>query len=133
MRILLVVLAVGCLGCEPKFRGKGALVLDGTAFTPVRCRVLAPRATGIELTDASGATALSLELPPVTLRAAEEIGGSAEVVLTLAGKSPLRLGACARLTLKGEGYHGEEKRAASGTATLDCPQAQGTFSFSGCF
>ncbi len=33
MRILLALLAVGCLGCEPKFRWKGPLLLEGNAFT----------------------------------------------------------------------------------------------------
>ena len=132
MRIWLAMLAVACVGCEPKFRGKGALFLDGEAFTPVRCRVLPPRATGIELADASSTT-LTLELPAETLRAFEGLGGTAEVALTVAGKAPSALGACARLTMKGEGYHGDEKRAASGTATLECPQLKGTLTFSGCF
>lgn len=132
MKSWLLLLVVCVLGCEPKFQGQGPLLLEGSAYTPVKCHVLAPRATGIEVSDASG-VALSLVLPPVTVRAWEELSGAAEAKLTAPGKAAVGLGACAKLTLEGEGYHAEGKRAVSGSATLDCPQLKGTFTFSGCF
>jgi len=132
MRIWLLLLVACVLGCEPKFEGRGPLLLEGNAYTPVKCHVLAPRATGIEVSDASGVW-LSLVLPPATVRAWEELNGAAEAELTAPGKTTATLGACAKLALKGEGYHAEGKRAVSGTATLDCAQLKGTLTFSGCF
>ena len=100
----LTLVLVACAGCRPTFKADGTLVVNGATFQPVACQVLAPRATGVGLTDSKG-TELELMLPP--------------------------------MTLKGEGYHGEGKRAASGTASLECSAGRSTvrgdLTFTGCF
>lgn len=134
--VLLVTIVLASAGCQPTFEPEGALLVQGAPFAPVSCQVLAPSATGIALRDAR-ANLLSLKLPPQTLRAWERIEGTPRAELTMSGRSPSDLGPCGALVLEGEGYHGDGKRAASGTASLECSsggtQVQGTLRFSGCF
>jgi hypothetical protein len=132
----LTLVLVACAGCRPTFKADGTLVVNGATFRPVACQVLAPRATGVGLTDSKG-NQLELMLPPMTLRAWEAISGAPSVALTLPGEASVNLGLCGTLTLKGEGYHGEGKRAASGTASLECSAGRSTvrgdLTFTGCF
>lgn len=137
MRLLFVaVLLLACAGCQPTFESEGTLTVGGTTFRPVACHVLAPRATGVALNDSEGRS-LELTLPPAILDAWRELRGTPSTALTLPGQPPTDLGPCGLLTLEGEGYHGQGKRAASGTASLDCAvgaaAVQGTLTFSGCF
>ncbi len=136
VRCSLIVFALFVSACEPKFKAQGAFALEDAVFTPTACHVLAPRATGVELTDVTGAR-LELVLPPMTLEAFTELKGTPGAVLTTSGEAPIDLGPCGTLTLKGEGYHGGGKRAASGSASLACSagsaHVMGTLTFSGCF
>jgi hypothetical protein len=129
------VVCVLCNGCEPTFAPTGSLAIDGAPFTPTTCHVLV-RATGIELVDAGG-TRVELDLPPATLRAFEDVGGTPSVTIDRgAGRPAVSMSTCGTMTLTGEGYHGSGKRAASGRMSLDCAGAasvEGELSFSGCF
>lgn len=131
-----VLLALSSAGCQPTFEPAGALTIGGAAFAPVGCQVLAPRATGIDLRDAQGRS-LSLTLPPQILDAWRKIHGTPRATLALPGQPPQELGPCGALMLEGEGYHGQGKRAASGSATLQCGTGEtavhGTLTFDGCF
>jgi hypothetical protein len=52
------------------------------------------------------------------------------------GRAPAPLGPCGSLTMRGEGYHGSGKRAASGRLSLSCRgevAISGDIDFSGCF
>jgi hypothetical protein len=127
-------LLVALVGCEPKFEPSGSLTIDGAPFQPTLCQVLAGE-TGIELTDAAGAR-LKLTLPPVTLEAFREIGGTPSATFEASGKAVVTSASCGTLKLRGEGYHGSGKRAASGALSLSCTgplTATGTLSFTGCF
>lgn len=122
------------LGCEPELTAKGSLSVDGVAFTPTVCQVIAGR-TAIELGDGKG-TLLELSLPPARLDAFKDVSGTPSAKLTRPGGTSADLGACGSLTLTGEGYHGSGKRAASGHTTLSCgsaPKVEGELSFTGCF
>jgi hypothetical protein len=134
-RTLLVVFgACALVGCEPTFSSEGSLSIDDADFRPVRCRVLVG-ATGIELEDASH-TRLELTLPPARLDAFKETSGSPRARYDVAGKAPVSFGPCGSLTMRGEGYHGGGKRAASGKLTLACAggaKASGDVVFRGCF
>jgi hypothetical protein len=122
-------------GCKPRFEHTGNLTVGGTAFHPVGCHVR-NSCTGIDLVDHDGRR-LELTLPPQTLRAWESIGGTAHV-RWISGPvaSSIDLGPCGMLTLRGQGYHGDGKRAASGHLSLACasaPSAKGALDLSGCF
>lgn len=137
MRSLLCILAlVAGTGCQPKFKAHGALVVDGTSFEPVACQVLAPRSTGVTFTDTTG-RGLSLTLPPQRLDAWRELRGTPAVALTRPGQPPRDLGSCGELRMQGEGYHGDGKRASSGSTSLDCAApgtvVTGALTFTGCF
>jgi hypothetical protein len=125
-----------CLtSCKPEFTSTGSLSIDGKEFVPTSCRVLAP-CTGIELTNAAGAS-VQLTLPPARLDAFEDVSGSASLsYMPGPGATAIEGGACGRLTMTGEGYHGGGKRAASGQATLACEapvKVSGDIKFEGCF
>jgi hypothetical protein len=134
--ILPVTLVLASSGCQPTFEPKGSLTVRGAPFAPVSCEVLASCDSGIALRDVQG-NQLSLKLPPQTLRAWERIEGTPRAELTMSGRPPIDLGPCGQLALSGEGYHGDGKRAASGTMSLECSsrdaQVRGTLRFSGCF
>lgn len=131
-----VATVFGSTACRPTFESQGTVTIDGTAFAPKDCRVLAPRATGVALGDSTGRW-LTLALPPMTLKAWRQIDGTPSAALTRPGQPDVELGPCGVLTLRGEGYHGEGKRAASGNAALECSAAgaevKGVLSFTGCF
>jgi hypothetical protein len=122
--------------CPPTFAAQSSTVsISNAAFVPVSCQMVVG-ATAVELTSADGAR-LRLLLPPQTLKAFEEVKGQAEVTYSPgAGKPEVALGACATLSLTGEGYHAQQKRAAKGHAELACPAPttiSGALAFSGCF
>lgn len=132
--VLALGAAVLALGCQPELTSKGSLSVDGVAFAPTVCQVVAGR-TAIELGDGKG-TLLELSLPPARLDAFKDVSGTPNAKLTRPGGTSADLGACGSLTLTGEGYHGSGKRAASGHATLSCgstPKVEGELSFTGCF
>lgn len=137
MRVLLCFLAlVAGTGCQPRFKAHGALSVDGMSFEPVACEVLAPRSTGVAFTDTTG-RGLSLTLPPQRLDAWRELRGTPTVALTRLGQPPRELGSCGELRMQGEGYHGDGKRASSGSIALDCAALEavvtGALTFTGCF
>ena len=119
--------------CEPEFRPEGSLTIDGEPFAPTVCRVLT-NATGVELRDAAS-NRLELTMPPAQVAAFAEVTGAARARLIRTGQAPVELGECGTLRLRGQGYHGQGKRALSGTATLACGGGAtgGELSFSGCF
>jgi hypothetical protein len=129
------VVALGLVGaCRPTFEARASLMLDGATWQPRECHVQS-RCTGIELVD-DRQRRLELTIPPQTLFAWQQIGGAAQVRWLEAGRPPVGLGACGSLTLRGQGYHGAGKRAASGQALVDCrgPVAvRGDIDFVGCF
>lgn len=132
--VLVVFGACALLGCEPTFSSEGSLSIDDAEFIPVRCHVLTG-ATGIELEDASS-TRLSLTLPLTRLDAFKETSGAPRARYDVAGKAPITFGPCGSLTMRGEGYHGGGKRAASGKLTFACAggaKASGEVVFRGCF
>jgi hypothetical protein len=121
--------------CTPTFEPKGTLWIERAPFHPIACHVLTC-GTGIELRDA-GRNRLEIRIPPQTLNAWQTIGGSA-TARWIAGSNgnTVELGSCASLTLRGEGYHGSGRRAASGRVSLSCSgavTAGGALDFSGCF
>ncbi|MEI7894113.1 MAG: hypothetical protein WCI05_13555 [Myxococcales bacterium] len=133
----LAVLALAATaGCAPTFDAQGSLSINGEPFEPVSCRVLAGTKGGIELTDKRGAR-LSLALPPAHLNAWREISGVPQVSYDPgAGERPIDLGRCGSVTLRGEGYHGQGKRAANGHLELACSGAvsiKGELRWTGCF
>jgi hypothetical protein len=122
-------------GCTPTFEPKGTLWIERAPFHPIACHVLTC-GTGIELRDANH-NRLEIRIPPQTLNAWQTIGGSA-TARWIAGSSgaTVDLGSCGSLTLRGEGYHGSGRRAASGHVSLSCSgtvAAAGALDFSGCF
>ena len=133
--IPLVLVVTGAIGCEPRFKPNGSLMIQDRDFEPVACHVLV-NCFGIVLQNAAGAR-LEMRLPPAVLNAWRSISGVPEVRFTpSAGATPLNLGACGMLTLTGEGYHGQGKRAASAHASLSCSggvTVKGNLTFSGCF
>jgi hypothetical protein len=126
-------IAVAFGACDPDFQPEGELTVDGELFAPTRCRVLTD-STGVELRDATS-NRLRLTLPSGRIEAFTEISGPARATLTRPGSAPVELGECGTLRLRGQGYHSQGKRAASGTATLECAGGEtgGELSFSGCF
>jgi type 1 fimbria pilin len=125
------LLVIAGAGCRPKFAPHGELTLSGEPFRPTACRVLVG-ATGVELADAAGSR-LELVLPPQTLDAFRDVKGTPRAQLTRPSGARVDLGACGALTLTGEGYHGEGRRAASGHLVLACDGGAGTLDFEGCF
>ena len=130
-RALPWLLLLSLAACQPSFSSRGSFTVEGAAFTPTRCRVLAPEATGVALTDAQGRE-LRVALPPVTLKAFEEVSGTPTVTLQT-GDTKRDLGPCGAAKLVGEGYHGGGRRAAKGELKLECAGLSGTLDFSGCF
>jgi type 1 fimbria pilin len=134
--LMLLLAAASAAGCAPRFQGDSSITIDGAAFQPTMCNVLAGAQGGIVLVDAAG-TRLTLGLPPARLDAWREIAGAPHARLEPAGgKPPVDLGACGSLTLRGEGYHGSGRRAASGNASLSCSggaAVRGDIHFTGCF
>jgi hypothetical protein len=128
------MLAIGAGACEPRFQGSGKLTIDGAVFVPTTCH-RSSCGVGIELGDAAGAR-LQLVLPPQVLDAWSELSGQSEVKLQKSpGESMSELGTCGTLTMRGEGYHDQRGRAASGHVTVACasPTAvQGEYKFRGC-
>lgn len=131
-----VLAALALTGCRPTFSAQGTLAVDGVPFGPTACRVLAPRATGVHLSDGAGWT-LAIDLPPQRVDAWREVRGVPRVRSTPPGKPTQEFGQCGELHLEGEGYHGAGKRAVRGRVELDCHGAgatvQGLLNFSGCF
>jgi hypothetical protein len=125
IRMALLV-AGGCLGCTPKFTAEGALTIEGVAFSPVVCHVLAPRVAGIEMIDPTG-NRMELLLPHAVLAASERISGIPQVTYRAKGGAATQLGSCGTLGLDLGGAHG----AASGVVRLDCG-VKGEMSFAGC-
>jgi len=126
-----LVLAALAAACAPRFRATGRLEIDAVPFEPSTCQVV-PCKGGIALGDGAGAR-LELGLPPQTLRAWQQIGGTPTLTWLGPGAAPEELGTCGALTLRGEGYHAASKRAAGGSLSLNCPRATGELTFSGCF
>ena len=118
-------------GCAPKFKPEGTLTLGGAPFVPVRCRVLG-KELGVELSTSEGWT-LDLVLPWARLNAFEEVKGEPHLVSQPIGGALVEADRCGSLLLRGEGYHGEGKRAVSGQLSLSCEAARGELTFSGCF
>jgi hypothetical protein len=118
-------------GCRPQFKPEGALTVAGAAFVPVRCRALGQE-LGVELATAEGAM-LTLVLPWSRLDAFREVKGEPHLVFQPVGAAAVEAERCGTLMLRGEGYHGEGKRAASGQLSLSCEAGKGELSFSGCF
>jgi hypothetical protein len=119
-------------GCRPEFKPEGTLTVGGTPFLPVQCHALGTQ-LGIELVSDSGRK-IRLVLPPARLDAFREIKGEPHFTAeSPVGEPPVEREACATLMLRGEGYHGEGKRAVSGQLSLACEAAQGELTFSGCF
>ena len=133
--IAMALLGAGAIGCEPTFKSKGTLRIQDADFGPIACHVLV-NDFGIALESAPGAR-LELTLPPARLDAWRSVKGVPRARFTRSnGAATLDLGACGALTLTGEGYHGQHKRAASGQASLSCSgdvTVKGDFTFSGCF
>jgi hypothetical protein len=122
------------VGCRPAFEATGTLSIDGVPWRPNECHVLT-RCTGIELVDAQHRR-IELTMRPQALNAWRRISGSANVRWSDAGRAPSELGQCGDLTMRGEGYHGDGKRAASGRVSFACTGkvvARGALDFSGCF
>ena len=132
----LVVVASLCAACEPTFKPEGgSITIDGAAFRPTACHVLAGTTGGIALSDAAGVR-LELTLPPTRLDAFQEVHATSRVRYQVPGKPAVDLGACGELVLRGEGYHAQSKRAASGWMTLSCSgtaTVKGDLTFAGCF
>lgn len=131
MQALMLAVTVG--GCRPVFEGTGTLVVGGVPFNPTACHVLTTG--GIELLDVAGRR-LVLTIPAQVLDAWKEIRVTPRVAWQPGPGAAVDLGACSSLLLRGEGYHGEGRRAASGQVTLTCPgetAAGGELRFSGCF
>jgi hypothetical protein len=129
---LVVVAAGGSIGCGPKFKVEGALVVNGAPFEATVCHVLAPRAAGIELRDAAG-NGVELLLPDAKMTAAEGLSGIPEVAYEPRSGASVRLHACGSLTLN----LGAAKGGAAGRARLDCAgeggvTVKGDVSFGGC-
>ncbi len=122
----LVLVAGGCVGCTPKFKAEGTLTIEGVAFSPVVCHVLAPRVAGIEMVDAAG-TRVELLLPHAVLAASERISGIPQVTYGAQGGTATKQGSCGTLGLDLGGADG----AASGVLRLDCG-VKGDLSFTGC-
>ena len=132
------ILALGsllALSCAPKFKPTGGgLTVHGALVQVDQCHVLAPDQGGVELGSASGIR-IQLSMLPARLDAQKEMGGPVDVqVLVPPATDFQELGKCGSMTLRGEGYHSEGRRAMSGTASLSCgTEAIGGLSFSGCF
>lgn len=142
--LLVLVALLGALGaalavtasfsaCAPEFRPEGFLTVEGLDLSPTACRVLTD-CTGIELRDAAS-TRLRLTMPPTRVDTFEEASGPATATLTRASGETVELGDCGTLRLEGQGYHGQGKRAMSGTVRLDCGggATSGELTFTGCF
>jgi hypothetical protein len=132
---LIASMILAAAGCKPTFEPTGTMSIGGAPFHPTACHVLTCE-TGVELIDPNRGR-LELTLPPQPLKAWQTIGGGASARWIAGSNSaPVGLGACASLTMRGEGYHGSGRRAASGHASLSCTgavAAAGTLDFSGCF
>ncbi len=126
---------IGVIGCEPTFKPSGMLLVEDVDFRPIACHVMV-NTFGIAFENATGAR-LELLLPPTRLDAWRSTGGVPQArFIPNDGVSALNLGACGALTLTGEGYHGQTKRAVSGKASLSCSSGvtvTGNLTFSGCF
>jgi hypothetical protein len=134
---LFALVAIG--GCAPTFdTEKSSLTVDGEVFRPTACQVHVGAHGGVTFTDGNGGR-LTLALPPQHLDYAKEINGTPEVqweAPSTQTKPAVEVGSCGALTLRGEGYHGQGKRAASGHATLSCERGAkivGEIRWSGCF
>jgi hypothetical protein len=128
-------MVLATVGCRPTFEPNGTLWFGGAPWRPTECHVLTC-GTGIELFGPARGGHLELTIPPQTLKAWQTIGGAANVRWTGTNGSPVDLGQCASLTMRGEGYHGSGKRAASGRVSLSCRgtvAVSGDLDFSGCF
>lgn len=123
-------LALSLIACAPKFKSEGSLTVGGAPFAPASCRVMA-ESFGVELS--AGAARVELTLPPRNLNAFQEVNGTPHVRIAPAGQAVRDLGSCGSLILKGEGYHGDGRRAVSGHVSLACPDASGELDFTGCF
>ena len=134
-RIAIVLLEIGAVGCEPTFKSQGTLLIQDADFRPISCHVLVED-FGIALQDAPGAR-LELSLPPARLDAWRSVSGVPRARFMPSNNARvLDPGACGTLTLTGEGYHGQGKRAVSGQVSLSCSgevTVRGDFTFSGCF
>lgn len=138
MNLRRIVLVLFCVlltaACEPKFKSRGALTIQGETFQPTSCQVtLAPG--GITLGNADGAQ-LALVIPPTRVDAFRSYSFTPTVTFQARQDAPGRaLGTCGTLTLRGEGYHGYGKRAVSGRVSLVCSggATSGYLEFSGCF
>jgi hypothetical protein len=137
-QVLASIALVFAASCAPTFDAQSALVIDGAPYQPTACQVHAGAYGGVTFIDAHGAR-LTLALPPQRLDFAGEIGGTPEVrwePQTNEIKPALEVGTCGSVTLRGEGYHGQGRRAASGHATLGCTagaKISGEIRWSGCF
>ncbi|MBI2377008.1 MAG: hypothetical protein HYV07_23610 [Deltaproteobacteria bacterium] len=119
--------------CAPKFEGSGKLHAGGDELHPSLCRVLV-QATGIELSDDFGSK-LKVTIPPARIEAFREITGPASISYDGRGGHSVAP-SCGTLSLRGQGYHGGGRRAASGKLSLSCsgpPAVAGDFEFEGCF
>lgn len=131
----LAMATLALAGCAPKLKRSGKLWVDGLEYKPDTCHVLTDR-TGIQLVDVTGVR-LELALPPARLDFMSEISGTPHVTYVGGPAKPmLDLGTCGTLTMRGEGYHGSGRRAASGRMSLVCSGAasvSGELTFEGCF
>jgi hypothetical protein len=118
----------------PRFQARGALTLDGAPFQPTSCSALRGKA-GVRLASDGGA-ALTIALPVAPPGAFQTVSGVPRVSVDLAPGPAADLGTCGQASLRGEGWHGEGKRAAGGHLALDCGGAHrvtGDLEISGCF
>lgn len=119
-------------GCEPKFKPEGTLTVGDAAFVPVNCHALGTQ-LGIELISDTGRQ-LKLVLPWARLDAFREIRGEPHFTAeSPVGEPPVERESCGTLLLRGEGYHGDGKRAVGGQLSLACEAGKGELSFTGCF
>jgi hypothetical protein len=138
MRSLRVGIALGallCVGCEPTFKSDpGTVTIDGLSFRPTSCHVV--QGGGVALSTSTGD---ALELVALTkyMDFNDQVTLLPRARYSPRGGTPVELGECGTLTLRGEGYHGKGKRAVSGQASLSCTAGttivKGDLTFTGCF
>ncbi len=116
---LVPLVAVPFLITPPRFKHTGTITVDDTPFEPVACKAITGSLAGVDLYDARGAR-LTLLLTGVSVRVWANVDGTPRVTYAAPGTAPVDIGTCGSLTIRGGGYHGQNKRAVSGHASLSC-------------
>ena len=130
MKRALPAAALALLSCAPKYEGTGTLTIYDEPFTPTACHVQTSPPS-LELTGPNVARVV-LSFPGENIDFGKERTAKPRLEYQRMGTAGYVVD-CASLTMRGEAYHAEGKRALSGKLELACDHFGGKLEFSGCF